>query len=88
MFAIVTWSRALLVALALALCTPSASAVSRPTATHPTSLRARSPRIGNPQGSPEFGVLIIIGAVGFLIVVAWLIARVGDDRSRGDSNLN
>lgn len=32
-----------------------------------------------PAGSPEFGVLILIGIVAFLVVIAWVIARFGDN---------
>lgn len=32
-----------------------------------------------PPGSPEFGVLILIGIVAFLVAIAWVIARFGDN---------
>ena len=41
-----------------------------------------------PAGSPEMGVLIIIGVVGFFVLVAWVFSRVGDDTSSpGDRTL-
>ncbi len=32
-------------------------------------------------GSPEFGILIIIGIVGVLVIAAWVVSRVSDDSS-------
>jgi hypothetical protein len=41
-----------------------------------------------PAGSPELGILIIVGVVAFLILVAWVFTRVGDDsRTGGDRTL-
>lgn len=40
------------------------------------------------SGSPEMGMLIIIGAVGLVIFLAWILSRAPDDsRSSGDSSL-
>ncbi len=99
MFNVMNWMRVLLTGLVLVAFAPMSSANAadpgpfgspRSRATERTS-SARSdevvterPRVGN----PEFGILIIIGAVGFVVLVAWLIARVGDDsRSSGDSTI-
>jgi hypothetical protein len=94
MLTIVAWSRALLAALVLAAFTPVMSA--DPPTTDKSSQRNTSsdrPRTTSrsetddkrPTGSPEFGILILIGAVGFIILIAWIIARVGDDnRPRSD----
>ncbi len=96
MFTIVNWTRALFAALALTLFAPTVTAEN---ANPPEKNTARStssshsPGSGRSTaeephrtGSPEFGVLIIIGVVGFIILVAWLIARIGDDnRPRSDS---
>lgn len=41
-----------------------------------------------PAGDFDLGLLIIIGAIGFFILVAWLFSRTGDDGGRGpDRNL-
>jgi hypothetical protein len=75
----------------------AADTASRTTPASPAAATGRSPAtsraeevVGQPQraGSPEFGILIIIGAVGFVILVAWLLARVTDDsRSSGDTTI-
>jgi hypothetical protein len=97
MLAIVAWIRVMLAALLLALVAPSIAAKvadQPPSATGKSGATAR----GAPEsktddttqppprnGSPELGILILIGGVAFIILVAWLIARVGDDNSpRGD----
>ena len=85
MFTVITWTRILFVALALSAFAPSvsANADSQPVGTsanHPTGRGAATKSgesgEGRPRaGSPEFGVLIIIGAVAFVVIVAWIIAR-------------
>jgi hypothetical protein len=94
MLTIVAWTRALLAALALAVFTPVVSADSPSTEksaqrnTGPDRPRTTSRSDTDekrPTGSPEFGILILIGAVGFIILIAWIIARLGDDnRPRSD----
>jgi hypothetical protein len=94
MLTILAWSRALLAALLLAVFTPVMSAdptttdksTQRSTGAERTRTTSRSDTDDRrPTGSPEFGILILIGAVGFIILIAWIIARVGDDnRPRGD----
>jgi hypothetical protein len=40
-------------------------------------------------GSPEIGILIAIGVVGFLVFVAWVSSRMGEGPSRpSDGTLN
>jgi hypothetical protein len=34
-------------------------------------------------GDSDFGLLIIAGVIGLIVVVAWLISRMGDDGGRG-----
>jgi hypothetical protein len=79
MFAAIAWIRGLFVALILALAVPCALATS-PTPTHAQAVKHVTPDEGEPPGSPEYGILILIGIVAFLVLVAWLVARVGDDR--------
>lgn len=71
------WSRFLLVVLTLALLISDATAMestaNETTATDP------------PAGNPEFGLLIIAGLIGFLILVTWLFSRVSDT-SHGTSD--
>ena len=38
---------------------------------------------GMPAGDSDFGLLLIVGLIGFVVVVAWLISRMGDDGGRG-----
>jgi H+/Cl- antiporter ClcA len=68
--------RCLLIALVLALATPHALA--QPTGRSP----AESAR-QHAAGDADFGWLIILGLVGVLILIAWLISRMGDDGGRG-----
>lgn len=82
------WLRTLIAAVALAVLAPSAVA----DRTAPTSASARANATDPaedrpPAGSPEFGLLIILGAVGFLIFVAWLFTRVGDDSPPSDKSM-
>jgi hypothetical protein len=86
MATIITWGRVLLVAILFALFTPMVEASSRATAsknqpgptarsksTEPEGAEAVKPS----AGSPELGVVIILGAVGVLVFFAWLFTRVG-----------
>ena len=34
-------------------------------------------------GDADFGLLIIAGVIGLIVLVAWIIARMGDDGGRG-----
>jgi hypothetical protein len=47
--------------------------------THIATATADAPDMLPPAGSPEFGILIIIGVVAVFVLVAWLFARVGGD---------
>lgn len=84
MFTIIKWSRLLLPVLGLAVFTPMVGAQSRTTEADPGVPAGE----GAASGSPELGMLIIAGVIAFLILVAWLLTRVGDDSRRGgDRNL-
>lgn len=64
-------------ALALALFAPGLYAQSE---------RAGEKRPAGPRaeaGNPEIGLFIIVGAIGFFILVAWLFSRTMDDGGRG-----
>jgi hypothetical protein len=83
MYTLRTWSRVLLVAFLLVVLSQHAIAARRTTSrtTEPTPTETAE-EVERPQaGSPEFGVLIIVGAVGFLIFVAWVFSRVGEGNS-------
>jgi hypothetical protein len=96
MFRIVTWTRALLAAAAISLFVPAAVAnVADPLPSGTAPSRTETAKANDAaeehqrNGSPELGILILIGAVAFIILVAWLIARVGDDSHRGgETSLN
>ncbi len=87
MFTLSTWGRILLASLALAAFTPYISAqtgrsttqTSTPTRTRTTEPTAEQPRAGD----PDLGMVIIVGCIGFFILVAWIFSRTGDDGSRG-----
>ena len=90
---IIAWGRALLAALLLGLFIPAADAGPQSTATGDrtvtTTRTAEDEGAGPvkpPAGSPELGMLIIIGAVGFLVVVAWLFSRAGESGSTYQSD--
>lgn len=93
MFAIFTWTRALLAALVLTVLATAAQATSpRRTTAHTLPTGAdRLQAVAEeppPPGSPELGILLIIGVVGLLIFMAWLVSRVSDDNSpRGDGSI-
>ena len=75
MMTILARGRTLLAALVLALLAPYALATTKPTQ---STGSARTP-----AGDPELGLLIILGAIGFFILVAWIFSRTGDDGGRG-----
>jgi hypothetical protein len=82
--------RVLLVGLVLSVFAPVAFATGTNTlprsangTTSAEPLPVEKPR----AGSPEMGVLIILGAVGFLVFVAWVFSRVGDESTGGDRSL-
>ena len=88
MSAIVTAMRILLVGLTLTLFAPVALANAATTFPTVKSTALAEPVEKPRAGSPEMGVLIIIGAVGFLVLVAWIFSRVGDDnRPGGDRSM-
>ena len=81
MSVITNWFRPALAWLAVA-------AVPLAAAARPTPTSKADPVEVAPAGSPEFGVLIVIGVVAFLAFVAWLFTRVGDDSGpRGDGSM-
>ena len=72
------WNRFLSAAFALVATAPYTLA-GRGAATAASDVADRPP-----AGDPELGLIIIVGIVGFLILVAWVFSRVGDDNaSRG-----
>ena len=89
MFTLITWGRILFAALALAAFSPSISAqhssaqAGRPTAQAPSRTRTTEAGDQPRSGDPDLGMLIIVGAIGFFILVAWIFSRTGDDGGRG-----
>ena len=86
--------RALIAVLALAgVAAPAAANVPPPspgpraTEAARTPASQREPPDAPPAGSPELGVLLIIGVVAFLVVMAWVLSRVGDDSPRDDGTI-
>ena len=89
MSTLITWGRILLASLALAAFTPYISAqtgrsttqtqTSTPARTRTTEATAEQPRAGD----PDLGMVIIVGCIGFFVLVAWIFSRTGDDGSRG-----
>lgn len=83
MFALRRWTRAMLAALALAFPITPAFANVPPPSTAATKTTDRGHRESAeeqpPAGSPELGILMIIGGVVFLILMAWLFSRVGGE---------
>lgn len=89
MFATLTRVRVLAAVLALAAAAAPAAA-----APAPSSLGTRTTEVAHaevadapPAGSPELGVLLIIGVVAVLIFMAWLLSRVGDDSPQSDGTI-
>ena len=74
MLALIVRSRSLVAVLLLALLVPYTFAA-----------QATEPTAGNrsPAGNPDLGILIILGAIGFFIFLAWIFSRMGDDGGRG-----
>lgn len=86
MSTIITRTRGLLAALALLVIVSPIGATVQPSrrtqATESAHVQATTVDAGEalpPAGSPEFGILIIIGIVGVLILIAWLFSRVGSE---------
>jgi hypothetical protein len=86
MFALINWTRAVCVAVALTLFAAPALATRQtsPSAATKTTERshgasADSAEEHQPAGSPELGILMIIGVVVFLILMAWLFSRLGGE---------
>jgi hypothetical protein len=93
MLAHCTWSRVLVVAIVMTISSPYMLAQSGGTKLPPRTTevsRGNTPREEHERaGSPELGVLIIIGVVGFLIFIAWVFSRVGEGGSRhSDGTMN
>lgn len=90
MIAVARWIRSVLVGTALIVFPAGVSATDssgKPVEGSTTGLSEHRPA-NAPAGSPEFGILIIIGVVGLLVLIAWIFSRAGDDsRSSGDSSL-
>jgi hypothetical protein len=76
MSTLITWGRILFAALALTALMPCARALGQ-------SSETQTPTTNPPAGDPAFGVLIIVGIIGLLVVVAWIFSRTGDDGGRG-----
>ena len=79
---IITRMRLLFVGLALLLFAPVAMANAGSTTRAETPVADKQP-----AGSPEMGILIVIGVVAFLFFVAWVVSRMGDDNRSGDTSL-
>jgi hypothetical protein len=83
MFALRTWIKALFAAMLLSLSIPFAFAernAGNHRTTETTTVSTSQPH--EPAGSPEIGVLIIIGVIGLLVFVAWVFSRIGEGNSR------
>src|SRR5580704_10233391 len=97
MLAIRTWSRCLLLAISLSITCPFALAQKsitklphQSTETNRTDTSSNTPQEAHQRaGSPELGVLILVGVVGFLVLIAWVISRIGEGSGRqSDNTLN
>jgi hypothetical protein len=75
MLTILARSRALVTTMLVALLVPCLSAAAEQSQT-PDANRA-------PAGDPMLGMVIILGAIAFFIVLAWIFSRMGDDGGRG-----
>ena len=89
MLTMFTRMRMLFVGLVLALAASSALASGLPGSQATATSRPDLPPVEKqPAGSPEMGILVIIGVVAFLVLIAWIVAHIGDDsRSSGESSL-
>ena len=75
MLSVIVRTRARFAALMLALLGPCiGAAAGQPPA--PASDRGAA-------GDPMLGMLIILGAIGFFILLAWIFSRMGDDGGHG-----
>jgi hypothetical protein len=99
MFALRAWSRGLLAAMLLLILSPFALAQpsgtkSLPRTSAPTTEISHSEappphEKREPSGNAFFGVLIIGGVIGLLVLVAWIFSRIGEGPSRqADNTLN
>jgi hypothetical protein len=90
MFSLRTWIVAFLVAMLISLFSPFAFAQRNGVNLRTTDLTTvDTSQPHEPAGSPEIGILIIIGLIGLLIVVAWLFSRIGEKGShQSDGTLN
>jgi UDP-N-acetylmuramyl pentapeptide phosphotransferase/UDP-N-acetylglucosamine-1-phosphate transferase len=87
MFTFRTWMKALIAAMLLPLFSPFALA--QRNADRFRTTEASASQIHERAGSPEMGVLIIIGVIGLLVFVAWVFSRIGEGKSRpADGTLN
>jgi hypothetical protein len=89
---IATLTRVRLLVAVIALAAVAAPVAAAPA---PSSLATRTTEVARteiaddapPAGSPELGVLLIIGVIAALIFMAWLLARVGDDAPQSDGTI-
>ncbi len=84
MFAILTWARAVFAVLVMTVLISPVMATPRSSSLQTRTTEADQSHVAEvqpPAGSPELGILLIIGIVGLLIFMAWLVSRVGDDNS-------
>ena len=75
MITILARGRALFASLVLAFLSPCAIAAAETSRTSSTDHA--------PAGDPNLGMLIILGGIGFFIILAWIFSRMGDDGNRG-----
>jgi len=97
MFNMMIWSRGLTAVLAWAMFAAEASAnAAWPRVPTPPTAFAKSvstqttPPDSIPTeaaGSPELGVLIILGIVGTIVFLAWLFAHIGDNSGRNGDKI-
>lgn len=86
MLALCTWSRSLIVAMLLLISSQYVLAQKSETRL-PVQTTEATAKEGSPRaGSPELGVLIIIGVVGLLILIAWIYSRIGEGSGRQSDN--
>ena len=90
MFALRTWNRVLLAAMMLLLSASYTFAERGATKLRTTEITTNATTSHpEPSGSPELGVLIIIGVIAFVIFVAWVFSRIGEGHSRpADNTMN
>lgn len=90
MSALRTWVRCLLVSIFILIAAPHAIAERSATEHQTTEIAPNnSLQEREPAGNPLLGALVIVGIVGFLILVAWIFSRIGESNNRhSDSILN